>query len=72
MIRSKQSHDSGYLHNQPVEAPSPEQIKQMTAEIRETWSPKTRAGRVAGGSRHVEVVIVSALGFGDYREPFRR
>jgi hypothetical protein len=48
-----------------VDAPSPEQIKQLTAEIRERWSPRTRADRAAGSPTQVEIMVVSALAFGD-------
>ena len=47
MIRRMQSGNSGHSRNMPVDVPSPEQIKRLTAEIRERWSPKTRAGRAA-------------------------
>jgi hypothetical protein len=65
MIRRMQSGDSGHPRNMQVDAPSPEQIKQLTAEIRERWSPRTRADRAAGSPTQVEIMVVSALAFGD-------
>ena len=65
MIRKMQSGNFGHPRNMPVEAPSPEQIKRLAAEIRDSWSPRTRAGRAAGSPPHVEIMIVSALAFGD-------
>jgi hypothetical protein len=67
MIRRMLSGNSGHPRNTPVDAPSPEQIKRLTAEIRECWSRKTRAGRAVGSPRHVEIMVVSALVFGDSR-----
>ncbi len=43
--------------------PSPTRIQQLTAEIRDGWSPKTRARRSALGSSRVEFMVVSALLF---------
>lgn len=65
MIRRMLSGNSGHSRNMPVDVPSPEQIKWLTAEIRERWSPKTRAGRAADSPPHVEIMVVSALVFGD-------
>ncbi len=67
MIRRVQSCNSGHPRNVAVDAPSPEQIKRLTAEIRKRWSPKTRAGRAGGSPSHVEIMVVSALTFGDVR-----
>jgi len=43
----------------PAPAPSPERIRQLTAAIRNGWSPQTRASRAALGSTRVEMLIVS-------------
>jgi hypothetical protein len=43
----------------PVEAPSLHRIKQLTAEIRETWSPQTRASRAVNGASRVEIMMIS-------------
>ncbi len=41
--------------------PSADRIRQLAAEIRKTWSPKTRARRAAQGCRRVELMIFSAF-----------
>ena len=38
----------------PVEAPSPQRIRQLTAAIRKTWSPQVRASRAVQGRKPVE------------------
>jgi hypothetical protein len=40
--------------------PSPARIERLAAEIREGWSPATRARR-AGQARRVQLMIVSAV-----------
>ena len=68
MIRRMRSSSSDPPRDMSQDAPSPEQIAQMTAEIRESWSPHTRVGRMAGAPRRVEIMVVSALAFADLRE----
>jgi hypothetical protein len=65
MIRKTRSTNSAHSRNMPVEAPSQEEIKRLTSEIRGTWSPRTRAGRAAGIPTHVEIMVVPALTFGN-------
>jgi hypothetical protein len=43
----------------PVEAPSPQRIRQLTAAIRKTWSPQVRASRAVQGRKPVEIMLVS-------------
>ena len=61
----KHRRKSGHLANQPVEAPSPERIVELTAESRKGWSPRARAGRTGTGCRPVETMVISTLAFGD-------
>ena len=44
----------------PAFEPSPQLIEQMTAAIRKSWSPQTRASRAVQGRKRVEVMMVSA------------
>jgi hypothetical protein len=44
----------------PVFEPSLQRIKKMTAAIRNTWSPQTRAGRAVHGHKRVEIMMVAA------------
>jgi hypothetical protein len=55
--RARSTRRSGVVKE--VLSPSPDQISKLTAEIRKGWSPKQLARR-AGGSKRVEVMIVSA------------
>lgn len=64
MICRIQMGNSGHPRNMPVDAPPLEQIKHLTTEFRESWS-RTRAGRTAGSPTHVEIMVVSALAFGN-------
>jgi hypothetical protein len=51
----------------PVFEPSPQHIKEMTAAIRKTWSPKVRASRAVQGRKRVETMIASACTLSDRR-----
>ena len=68
MIRRMRSSSSGPPRDMSQDAPSPEEIAQMTAQIRESWSPHTRVGRMARAPRRVEIMVVPALAFADFRE----
>jgi hypothetical protein len=43
----------------PIFEPSPQHIRQTTAAIRKTWSPKVRASRAVQAQKHVEIMTVS-------------
>lgn len=60
MIRRTQPRKRGGFPNAPSSVPSPARIRQLAAEIRQGWSPKTYRRRAAEGAGRVELMIVSA------------
>jgi hypothetical protein len=49
----------------PAATPSPQNIKELTAAIRKTWSPQVRASRPVQGRKRVEIMTVSARALWD-------
>lgn len=54
--------------NAPFGVPSPARIRHLAAKIQMNWSPRTRARRAAVGAKRVELMLVSAVAFGDSPE----
>jgi hypothetical protein len=67
MICKSRHHKHTDRRDEPFGVPSPARIRQLTVEIRRTWSPRTLARRAAQGSRRVELMVISALEFADDR-----
>ena len=67
MICKSRPHKHGDRRNEPYGIPSPDRIRQLAAEIRSTWSPRTVARRAAQGSKGIELMVISALEFADAR-----
>ena len=54
---------TGYSDEQAVNVPTPESIRQITAEIRKTWSKAVRQRRSVGQPRHVETGFVDLAAY---------
>ena len=67
MICKLRPHKHGDLRNESFGIPSPGRIRQLTAEIRSTWSPRTVARRATQGTKGIELMVISALEFADPR-----
>jgi hypothetical protein len=46
------------MHQRDV--PSPDRIRQLALEIRNGWSPQTRAKRSGAGAYHVDAILTLA------------
>jgi hypothetical protein len=67
MICKSRPHKHSDRRKEPFGIPSPARIRQLAAEIRSTWLPRTLARRAAQSSRGVELMVTSALEFADAR-----
>ena len=50
MVCATCSYKESHSGSQSIDVPSSKRIRQLTAEIRRSWSPETRARRVAVGA----------------------
>jgi hypothetical protein len=60
MVCATRSFEALYSRMQQADVPSPERIRQLALEIRNGWSPQTRAERAAAGTYHVDVILTLA------------
>jgi hypothetical protein len=60
MVCATRSFETLYSHMQLFDVPSPERIQRLALEIRNGWSPQTRASRAAAGAYRVDVIIALA------------
>jgi hypothetical protein len=60
MICPAQSRKQDRSFSNPRGVPSPTRIRELTAEIRNGWSPATRARRAGQGANRVEIMMASA------------
>jgi hypothetical protein len=60
MVCATRSFEALYSHMQQRDVPSPDHIRQLALEIRNGWSPQTRARRAAAGAYCVDVILALA------------
>ena len=60
MVCATRSFEALYSRTQPCDVPSPDRIQQLALEIRNGWSPQTRAKRAAAGACRVDVLVALA------------
>jgi hypothetical protein len=57
MVCATRSFEDLYSRMQSRDVPPPERIRQLALEIRNGWSPQTRAKRAAVGAYRVDVLL---------------
>jgi hypothetical protein len=60
MVCATRSFEALYSRTQLRDVPSPERIEQLALEIRNGWSPQTRAKRAAVGAVRVNAILALA------------
>jgi hypothetical protein len=60
MVCAARSFADLYSRMQSRDVPPPERIRQLALEIRNGWSPQTRAKRAAAGTHRVDVLLALA------------
>ncbi len=65
MICTSQSQTGRRSCRDSAGIPSADRIRQMTAEIRRSWSSTTHTRRAAEAGRRVELMVVSHFAVGD-------
>ena len=57
MVCATHPYEARRSNNQPANAPSPPRIRQLTADIRNSWTPQTRVARAVVGERRLELLL---------------
>jgi hypothetical protein len=60
MVCATRSFEDLYSRMQLSDVPRPERIRQLAVEIRDGWSPQTRAKRAAAAANRVDVILAIA------------
>jgi hypothetical protein len=60
MVCANRSFEALYSRTQALKVPSPDRIRQLTREVRNGWSPQTRAKRAAVGAERAETILALA------------
>jgi hypothetical protein len=60
MVCATRSFEALYSRMQLSDVPSPDRIQQLALEIRNAWSPQTRAKRAAAAADRVDVILALA------------
>jgi hypothetical protein len=60
MVCATRSFEALYSRLQQEDVPTPDRIQKLALEIRNGWSPQTRARRAAAGACRVDVIVALA------------